>query len=482
VRGSRPPGKTARRLQRLVLERRYGMSPGALRDVDLRDIGFAGRDRVWQHIPSPWGVLRRIMGTGEVTREDVFIDIGCGMGAVLVEAAGRYAFRRVIGIDLVPDFTDVARQTIARARNRLRCQEIEIVTADVLDYEIPDDVTVVFLADPFRGQLFDAVIDKLVASVDRNPRRLRIVYSWPVEGGRLERTGRARLVRYGHPWARPWTTTPELAMYEIAPSGDGLAGSASPSSGLSRTLGERFRVARGRDGKGSRSTVDHPQTPEAAIEISSGGSGAARVVAAGLHPQLESLRTSFDGHHCLRLRHFLEGPLLERIQRYVAEGEFSARRYKGVWTDVCMDQGKAPELLMLLMNDPHLFESVRTITACRRIGRFDGVVSRMTPGRQRDEPWHGDIFGHQMVEMSIDLSTRRYSGGVLEIRDRYTGQVVHRLGDSEPGDATLVRLAPFLQHRVTAIEGESPRTVYAGRFMLFKSGVESELARPAPRA
>jgi hypothetical protein len=30
---------------------------------------------------------------------------------------------------------------------------------------------------------------------------------------------------------------------------------------------------------------------------------------------------------------------------------------------------------------------VRTITACRRIGRFDRVVSRMTPGRQRDQPW-----------------------------------------------------------------------------------------------
>jgi hypothetical protein len=205
------------------------------------------------------------------------------------------------------------------------------------------------------------------------------------------------------------------------------------------------------------------------------------VVATGLHPQLESLRTSFDRHHCLRLRHFLDGPLLERIQRYVAEGEFSAPRYKGVWTELCMEQGKAPSLLALLINDPDLFESVRAITTCGRIGRFDGDLSRMTPGRQRDEPWHGDIFGHQMVEMTIDLSTRRYSGGVLEIRDRYTRQVTHRLGGSEPGDATLVRLAPFLQHRVTSIGGESPRTVYAGRFWLFKSGTESKLARPAPR-
>jgi hypothetical protein len=102
----------------------------------------------------------------------------------------------------------------------------------------------------------------------------------------------------------------------------------------------------------------------------------------------------------------------------------------------------------------------------------------MTPGPEHEEPWHGEIFGHEMVEMSIDLSARPYSGGVLEIRDRYSQQVLHRVADSESGDAVLVRLAPFLQHRVTAIEGASPRTVYAGRFMLFKPGTNSELARP----
>ena len=30
------------------------------------------------------------------------------------------------------------------------------------------------------------------------------------------------------------------------------------------------------------------------------------------------------------------------------------------------------------------------------------------------------------------------------------------------GSALLVRLAPSVQHRVTAVEGDSPRTVYAG--------------------
>src|SRR5215217_5076189 len=103
------------------------MSPDALRYVDLRDIGFAGPDRVWEHIPSSWGVLRRILRAGEITKDDVFLDIGCGMGVVLVEAAARYPFRRVIGLDVVPQFTEIAKAMIARGRQRLRCRAIDII-------------------------------------------------------------------------------------------------------------------------------------------------------------------------------------------------------------------------------------------------------------------------------------------------------------------------------------------------------------------
>ena len=71
-----------------------------------------------------------------------------------------------------------------------------------------------------------------------------------------------------------------------------------------------------------------------------------------------------------------------------------------------MEQGKAAQLLMLLVNDPHLFEHVRRITGCKRIGRFEGDIYRMMPSSEDEESWHGEIFGHHMVEMSVDLSTR----------------------------------------------------------------------------
>ena len=322
------------------------MPPGALRDVDLVDIGFAAPGRVRQHIPSPWGVLRRILRPGEVTSDDVFIDIGCGMGPVLVEAAARYDFRRVIGIDVVPEFTEVARETIARGRERLRCQEIEIVSGDVIDYQLPDDVTVVYMADPFREHIFDAVIAKLVASVNHNPRRLRIIYNFPVEGGRLERTGRARLVRYGRRRSRPWTTAPDLAMYEIESSGDGMGSSERAPTAASRLEApapDRPRGRKGLEGCGCRLSVSPAKRRSRSLRAPR--PPARSVVSVGSPQDLRSLRAAFAHHHCVRLPRFLSGPLLERIQRYVDEGEFSLRDYAGIPRELSMEQGKAAELL-----------------------------------------------------------------------------------------------------------------------------------------
>ena len=53
--------------------------------------------------------------TGEITGEDVFIDIGCGMGPVLVEAAARYGFRRVGSSSLGRERAGAPNRTSSRS-------------------------------------------------------------------------------------------------------------------------------------------------------------------------------------------------------------------------------------------------------------------------------------------------------------------------------------------------------------------------------
>ena len=218
------------RLTGLVLARRYRLPPEIAYKLPPEALGLSpcelwgkGGDRVY-HEPSPWGILGRVLSPGEVSPRDVFIDLGCGTGRVLFEAALRYPFRRAIGVDFVPHLTEIASKAAAVNAHRLRCPEVQLVTEDLATYEIPDDVTVGFLYDSVRGALFDAVAGKLIASVDRNPRRMRLVYLRPREALRLEATGRARLVRYGRRAVRRWLPAEYLAMYEIEPPSDRDAG------------------------------------------------------------------------------------------------------------------------------------------------------------------------------------------------------------------------------------------------------------------
>jgi hypothetical protein len=49
------------------------------------------------------------------------------------------------------------------------------VIADVLAYRIPDEVSVVYMFNPFRGATLESVIAQLIASVDRRPRAVRVI-------------------------------------------------------------------------------------------------------------------------------------------------------------------------------------------------------------------------------------------------------------------------------------------------------------------
>ncbi|MFN2467693.1 MAG: trans-aconitate 2-methyltransferase, partial [Gaiellaceae bacterium] len=153
---------------------------------------------------------------------DVFADLGCGKGPAVIVAA-RLPFQRVIGVELAPDLSEIARENVERARNHLRSPAVTIVTADMLDWPIPDDLSVVYLYCPVVGDTFSRLAERLIASYDASPRRLRIVYNYPWEHNRLLGTGRVRVTDVSPArWpARPrwWEGSQAIVTYELVPEG-----------------------------------------------------------------------------------------------------------------------------------------------------------------------------------------------------------------------------------------------------------------------
>jgi SAM-dependent methyltransferase len=208
-------GRAQRGLERLWLERRVGFPREASQPVGLDQVGYAGDGRE-RYGPSPYGMLPRVLRRREVSAGDVFVDLGCGMGRVLYEAAARFPFKRVVGVDLVPEFTAVARDVLSKNADRLRCKNVEVVTADVLDYEPPDDLTYAYFGAPFGEPILDRVLDKLAASADRRPRAVRLIFYAPTaQSPELERHPRVRLVRRGRRRIRRWALADHLYLYEI---------------------------------------------------------------------------------------------------------------------------------------------------------------------------------------------------------------------------------------------------------------------------
>ena len=108
---------------------------------------------------------------------DVFLDYGCGRGRITAVAA-THPFRKVIGIELHQELCASARVNMYRMHGK-RCSEWEVLQADATEFVVPGDVNVVFLFNPFLGEILDRVVCRLEESLALRPRALTLIYMNP---------------------------------------------------------------------------------------------------------------------------------------------------------------------------------------------------------------------------------------------------------------------------------------------------------------
>jgi precorrin-6B methylase 2 len=174
----------------MIFERNDRVSTATQRWLEEFELAHPDRNR---YEPSGWFFLDRALRHRRVGPDDVFVDFGSGMGRVVGRAA-RHPFKRVVGIEISGELNEIAREHIDRRRDKLRCQNVELVTADARDYPIPDDMTVAYFFNPFTGAVFKAVLDNIIESIDRRPRTVTLLYANATLESLVLDTGRFRLV------------------------------------------------------------------------------------------------------------------------------------------------------------------------------------------------------------------------------------------------------------------------------------------------
>lgn len=199
-------------VEKIWYDRAHGIDTSDV--VRLDTLGLAATHRQDYHA-TPWPILERTLSALELHPGDVLIDFGCGKGRVVVAAAMR-PLRRVIGVEISSQLAGLARANFERARAKLKCLDVTIVTADVVSYVVPDDVTIAYFFDPFHAEIFAKTVSNLLASLERRPRRLTIVYMDPEEEPILLAAGARLVASFGglRP-TRRWQRENSVRIYEL---------------------------------------------------------------------------------------------------------------------------------------------------------------------------------------------------------------------------------------------------------------------------
>lgn len=105
-----------------------------------------------------------------------FIDCGCGKGRMLL-LASELPFKRVIGIEFMADVASIARQNASRYSPPTRkVREITIVNGDATMFALPNEPTVLFIANPFEGATMAKFLRGIEDSLRREPRPFAVLY------------------------------------------------------------------------------------------------------------------------------------------------------------------------------------------------------------------------------------------------------------------------------------------------------------------
>ena len=179
---------------------------------------------------------------------------------------------------------------------------------------------------------------------------------------------------------------------------------------------------------------------------------------------LERLRAQFDRQHCIRLEGFLAPAVLSFIHDRLDVAEFTQKAHGDISVELRLQPDAALDLLHFLGNDERLFALVQQLTGCGHIGCFLGRIYRMVPGSGHYDSWHGDTLDHRLIGMSVNLGAQRYDGGLFQLRERRSPEILREVANTGPGDAILFRIANELVHQVTAVDGTTPKTAFAGWF------------------
>ena len=160
-----------------VFDRRHGVRTSGYMSLANTSVGEEGARRGHRYRAVNAWAFKQVLTRMAPSKDSRFVDLGCGLGRACLLASD-YGFNRVRGVDMVPEFCELARANAksfcAARKNRT---PVEILLADAVDYSRHADEDVIFLYNPFPVPVLETVIDNLINQAAHSRRPVWIIYS-----------------------------------------------------------------------------------------------------------------------------------------------------------------------------------------------------------------------------------------------------------------------------------------------------------------
>ena len=163
-------------------DRDYGVETCAIRNPDTLTIQSENREQGYRYQATRVLPLRKMLShlRRQLPAGSVLVDFGCGKGRVLLLAAEQGFAAR--GVEYSSELCEIARRNVAAFKSKTGSKmEMSVIEGDVTTYEVRPDEAVFFLFNPFEPPIFERAVANLAASLERQPRELRLVLYLPNE-------------------------------------------------------------------------------------------------------------------------------------------------------------------------------------------------------------------------------------------------------------------------------------------------------------
>lgn len=175
------PWEIRKKIVDVSFDKDYGVDTGGT--TQLANLAIAGpyRRLGTVHIASDPDEFANAVASLDIEHKDfTFIDLGSGKGRALVLALS-HSFRRIVGVEFALELHRVAQANlISLAATGTEVRRIELVHADVTNFTFPEEPSVIYLYNPFAGDVMRKVVQRVLRARAANPRPTFILYANPL--------------------------------------------------------------------------------------------------------------------------------------------------------------------------------------------------------------------------------------------------------------------------------------------------------------